>query len=57
MKSQSTHAGPSVYRILSFSALALLGYFALFCLTSCSTMAGVGQDVQKVGEEIEEAAY
>lgn len=31
-------------------------YLLVFAMTSCSTAAGVGRDVQKLGNEIEEAA-
>jgi len=28
----------------------------LFALTACNTMSGVGKDVQKAGEKVEDAA-
>jgi len=28
----------------------------MFALTACNTMSGVGKDVQKAGEKVEEAA-
>lgn len=39
-------------RILSLLFLALM----TLSVTACNTMAGVGEDMQKVGEEIEEEA-
>ena len=39
----------NIYRFL----LALL----VLCLTACNTVQGVGKDVQKVGEKIEDAAH
>mgnify|MGYP000179819494 CR=1 FL=1 len=44
-------------KAVTLAGAGLIGYIALFALTSCSTVAGVGQDVQKVGDEIEEAAH
>jgi len=38
-------------------ALGIVVAASLLALSSCSTMAGLGQDIQKVGEEVEEAAY
>ena len=40
--------------IRTLSVATLLGSFAL--LSACNTIAGVGEDVQEVGEEVEEAA-
>ena len=37
-------------------ALMLLAAFSTGVLTACNTMEGVGQDVQKVGEKVEEKA-
>ncbi len=37
-------------------ALALSAAFATVLLSACNTMAGAGQDVQKAGEKIEDAA-
>lgn len=37
-------------------ALMLLALFATGTLTACNTMAGAGQDVQKVGEKVEDKA-
>lgn len=36
--------------------LILLALLASFALAGCNTIAGVGEDVQKVGEEVEDAA-
>ena len=36
--------------------LMLLAMFAAATLTACNTMAGAGKDVQKAGEEVEDAA-
>lgn len=38
------------------TALILLALFSVGTLTACNTMKGAGQDVQKVGEKVEEAA-
>jgi entericidin A len=40
-------------RILSLAVLAL---FSLNFLVACNTMKGAGQDVQKVGEKVEQKA-
>lgn len=37
-------------------ALMLLALIAVGTLTACNTTKGFGEDVQKVGEEVEEAA-
>ncbi len=37
-------------------ALLLLAAFATVALTGCNTIAGMGKDVQKVGEKVEEKA-
>ena len=50
-------ASMSGLKAVTLAGAGLIGYIALFALTSCSTVAGVGQDVQKVGDEIEEAAH
>jgi len=36
--------------------LALLALFSAGFLSACNTVEGVGEDVQEVGEEIDEAA-
>lgn len=36
--------------------LCLLSLFSVAVLAGCNTMAGAGQDVQKAGEKIEDAA-
>jgi predicted small secreted protein len=36
--------------------LMLLAMFAAGTLTACNTMKGAGQDVQKVGEKVEDKA-
>ncbi len=38
------------------TALMLLAMFTVGTLTACNTMKGAGQDVQKVGEKVEESA-
>ena len=38
------------------TALLLLALFSAGTLTACTTVKGAGQDVQKVGEEVEDAA-
>jgi entericidin A len=38
------------------TALLLLALFSLGTLSACNTVEGAGQDVQKVGEKVEEAA-
>jgi predicted small secreted protein len=37
-------------------ALMLLALFSMSTLTACNTMAGVGKDVEKVGDKIEDKA-
>jgi len=37
-------------------ALMLLAMFSMGSLTACNTMAGVGRDVEKVGDKIEDKA-
>ncbi|MFD0738920.1 entericidin A/B family lipoprotein [Lysobacter koreensis] len=37
-------------------ALMLLTLFSTATLTACNTMAGAGEDVQKVGEKVEDKA-
>ena len=38
------------------SILSLMLVRTTFALSACHTMAGVGEDVQEVGEEVEETA-
>lgn len=38
------------------TALLLLALFSAGTMTACNTVKGAGQDVQKVGEEVEDAA-
>jgi predicted small secreted protein len=38
------------------SAMLLLAMFSMSFLTACNTMAGVGKDVEKVGDKIEDKA-
>ncbi len=42
-------------KISKIALLALIAVFA-FNLSACNTVEGVGKDVKKVGDEIEEAA-
>ncbi len=37
-------------------ALMLLAMFSLGTLSACNTVKGAGQDVQKAGEKVEDAA-
>lgn len=37
-------------------ALMLLSMFSIGFLSACNTVKGAGEDVQKVGEKVEEAA-
>lgn len=37
-------------------ALMLLALFSMSTLTACNTVAGVGKDVEKVGDKIEDKA-
>jgi entericidin A len=37
-------------------ALMLISLFSLGTLSACNTMAGLGEDVQKVGEKVEDKA-
>lgn len=37
------------------TALLLLAMFSIATLTACNTVQGVGKDVQKAGEAVEEA--
>ena len=37
-------------------ALMLLAMFSVGTLTACNTVAGVGKDVEKVGDKIEDKA-
>ncbi|MBW8366887.1 MAG: entericidin A/B family lipoprotein [Arenimonas sp.] len=36
--------------------IVLLALFAAFALSGCNTISGVGQDVKKAGEVVEETA-
>ncbi|HEY4561008.1 MAG TPA: entericidin A/B family lipoprotein [Lysobacter sp.] len=38
------------------TALLLLAMFSMSTLTACNTMAGVGKDVSKVGDKVEDKA-
>ena len=38
------------------TALLLLALFSMGTLTACNTMAGVGKDVQAVGDKVEDKA-
>lgn len=38
------------------AALLLLALFSTSVLTACNTMAGVGKDVEKAGDKIEQKA-
>jgi predicted small secreted protein len=38
------------------SLLSLMLVLSTLALSACHTMAGVGEDVQEVGEEVEETA-
>ncbi len=38
------------------TALMLLALFSMGTLSACNTMAGAGEDVQKVGEKVEDKA-
>jgi predicted small secreted protein len=40
-------------RLIALLALVL---FSISTLTACNTMAGVGKDVQKAGEKVEDTA-
>ena len=57
MNSKEYFSPPSGTRAALIGFLAALGYLAVFSLTSCSTVAGAGRDVQKLGDEIEDAAH
>ena len=39
-----------------FIALLLLAPFAIAPLTACNTMEGLGKDVQKLGQKVEDKA-
>ena len=43
-------------RLISLMLLVAMSAGTLTSLTACNTMAGVGKDVQEVGEEVEETA-
>lgn len=34
----------------------LLGAMSVFAITACNTMEGAGRDIERAGQEIEEAA-
>lgn len=38
------------------TALLLLALFSMSTLTACNTMAGLGRDVEKVGDKVEDKA-
>ena len=38
------------------TALMLLALFSIGTLTACNTVKGVGKDVQKAGDKVEQAA-
>lgn len=38
------------------TSLLLLSLFSMSFLTACNTMAGMGRDVEKVGDKIEDKA-
>lgn len=38
------------------SALLLLAMFSMSVLSGCNTMAGLGKDVEKVGDKVEDKA-
>jgi len=38
------------------AALMLLSLFSVAVLSGCNTVKGVGKDVQKVGEKVEDAS-
>ena len=44
------------YRFISYLIIPALALTGCMFLTGCNTMEGVGQDVEKVGEEITEAS-
>jgi entericidin A len=48
-----TSQGATMKRLL---ALLLISMFSLGALSACNTMRGLGQDVQKVGEKVEDKA-
>ncbi|HZX77136.1 entericidin A/B family lipoprotein [Lysobacter sp.] len=39
-----------------FIALLLLAAFSIATLTACNTMEGLGKDVQKLGQKVEDKA-
>jgi len=45
----------NLFRIRSTLLFALVG-FSVLSLSGCNTIRGVGEDVEKVGEEVQEAA-
>jgi entericidin A len=48
-----TEQGAAMKRLL---ALILISLFSLGTLSACNTMAGVGEDIEAVGEKIEDKA-
>ena len=38
------------------TAMALLALFSIVTLSACNTMEGLGKDVKKLGERVEEKA-
>lgn len=45
------------FRSLRYALAGILIGLGAASLTNCATTAGLGQDVQTAGEELEEAAY
>jgi len=39
-----------------FSAMIVLAVLSMVVLSGCNTVKGVGKDVQKVGEKVEDAS-
>ena len=39
-----------------YAVLMLLALFSIAALSGCNTVKGVGKDVQKVGEKVEDAS-
>ncbi|HVK52679.1 MAG TPA: entericidin A/B family lipoprotein [Pseudoxanthomonas sp.] len=39
-----------------YAVLMLIALFSLATLSGCNTVKGVGKDVQKVGEKVEDAS-
>ncbi len=57
MKENIATAAPIALKALSTALFGACLYALLFMTTSCNTMAGAGQDMQRAGEEVEEASY